>query len=83
MISNAFRGLLPYKQFILWKGVPKANGKLDKIPINPFTFEVVSAHDPSAWVDYDTASALAGGAFGVGFVFTRDDPFFFSILTGA
>lgn len=82
MISNAFRGLLPYKQFILWKGVPKANGKLDKIPINPFTFEVVSAHDPSAWVDYDTASALAGGAFGVGFVFTRDDPFFFFDLDG-
>jgi hypothetical protein len=46
---------------------------------------VVSAHDPQFWTDAGTAIAAAaqfGGAYGVGFVFTEADPFWFLDLDG-
>lgn len=72
--------LAAHRQFILYKLVPKPDGKTDKLPVHPQTLQVVTAHDPSAWVDADTASVLAmacGADYGVAFVFTENDPFFF------
>jgi len=60
-----------YKQWILWKVV---NGL--KLPYSPFTLRKCNAHDPTQWVDYETAAAFRPN-YGVAFVFTKNDPFFF------
>lgn len=76
--------LTAYRQFILWKAVLKPNGKIDKIPVNPFTGTVVSAHDPAQWVDANTAQVQAELlGLGVGFTFTVNDPFFFLDIDNA
>ena len=73
----ALAGLAAYRQFILWKAVQEEN-KTNKYPVNVTTGAVCSAHDPSAWVDANTAIQKAAEmGYGVGFVFTKDDPFFF------
>jgi len=80
VLPNGLQGLRQYKQFILWKGVLNARGSLDKLPLDPFTLDMCDAHSPQAWVDADTAYAQQeklGAPYGVGFVFTRDDPYFF------
>lgn len=77
-LPNAFAPMLAYKQFLLWKSVPKDNGKTDKFPVDPNTMQVCNAHDPNTWVDGHTACAMAATTdMGVAFVFTANDPFFF------
>lgn len=68
------------KQWIIWTRTPKQNGKVDKIPIDPLSEGGINAHSPSNWMDFDTASMFAKrrpASLGVGFVFTRDDPYSF------
>ena len=57
-------------QFILCKG---------KMPVNPSTLQVHDAHDPTIWITAQAAAAMARDipGYGVGFVFTADDPFYF------
>jgi len=81
-LSAAFWGLAPYRQWIVWQAVPKANqpGKVDKLPVDPRTGRVASAQNPEVWTDPQTAIEAAqrfGQSYGVGFVFTANDPFFF------
>jgi hypothetical protein len=55
-------------------------GKTFKYPIDPYTGARSDAHNASIWLDADTACAQAvsrGFGYGVGFVFTENDPFFF------
>ncbi len=70
-----------YPQFILYKLVPSVRtGKTDKLPLNPDTFSTADAHEPANWRDHATIAALVelcGPEYGVGFVFTAKDPFFF------
>lgn len=80
LLPQALVPLAQYKQFILWKRVDRGNGKQDKLPINYSTTEVTDAHNPQAWTDAQTAIATAklfGPEYGVGFVFTKNDPFYF------
>lgn len=82
-----------YRQFIIYTVVPHPTkpGKTNKFPCDFRTGRVVSAHDPSIWTDAATAIAAAahfnslGGPhpFGVGFVFTLSDPFWFLDIDGA
>lgn len=81
-LPEALSGLRSYKQFIVYKLVPstKRPGKTDKFPCDFRSGLVVSAHDPQYWTDCDTAIAAAvnfGDSYGIGFVFTDGDPFFF------
>jgi len=81
-LQGPLKPLANYRQFMAYKLVPSQRkpGKMDKFPVNCATGEVVSAHDPKYWVDAQTAcntSSLWGTGFGVAFVFTDDDPFFF------
>ncbi len=81
-LPEALSGLRSYKQFIVYKLVPstKRPGKTDKFPCDFRSGLVVSAHDSQYWTDCDTAIASAvnfGDSYGVGFVFTDGDPFFF------
>lgn len=79
-LPQAFAGLSQYRQFVLCQFVPKANGKTDKWPVDPSTMLPGSIHDTTIWMDAATACARAtalGSVYGVGFVFTVNDPFFF------
>lgn len=62
-----------YPQFILWRAV---NGT--KLPVDYRTMNTGDAHDTGAHLDYETAAGLAKMyGYGLGFVFTEADPFFY------
>ena len=62
-----------YNQFINWEPRPKPNGKTDKVPVGPGGANI-DPTDPRNWKSHTEA---AGSGAPVGFVFTREDPFFF------
>ena len=79
-LPQSFAGFGAYRQFVVCQFVPKANGKTDKYPIDMRTMLPGSINDREIWLDSATACAHAtslGANYGVGFVFTVDDPFFF------
>lgn len=82
VLPPALAAMQRYRQFIPYKLVPSATrpGKTDKFPIDYRTGDVVNAHNPAIWMEVDAAAAYAdmmGANYGVGFVFTAGDPFFF------
>ena len=82
---QALAAMRAFRQFVLWKAVASTRrpGKFDKFPCD-ITGKIVDAHDPSNWVDADTAVTIAASSdLGVGFVFTEADPFFFVDIDGA
>lgn len=86
-LPPALAAMGAYRQFIIYVAVPSRTrpGKTDKFPCDFRTGRVVNAHDPSIWTDYATAIAAAiqfGPSYGVGFVFTEADPFWFLDLDG-
>lgn len=80
-LSPSLEALRPYAQFIIYQLRPnQQTGKTDKLPIDYRTGSVTNAHDHSAWLSPDLAIATAaalGDSYGVGFVFTEADPFWF------
>lgn len=75
MIPEPIKAMGAYRQFLLYRIVDGM-----KYPFDYNTNRVVDAHDPKYWTDYDTAFTIAacyGVDYGVAFVFTEDDPFFF------
>jgi hypothetical protein len=87
-LPNALVAFAAFKQFIVYKSVPSVSrpGKTDKYPVDHRTGHFpVSAHDPQYWLDSETAIRTAGSwgePFGVGFVFTEQDPFWFLDIDG-
>lgn len=78
-LPEALRPLADYRQFILWITTERA-GKRVKLPVDHRTVKVTDAHNPDIWMDAERAiqtAKLYGLEYGVGFVFTKDDPFFF------
>lgn len=74
-LPEALAALAGFPQFILWK---MSDGK--KLPIDYRTGGTGDAHNTGLWLAADVACAMApqyGPEYGVGFVFTKDDPFFF------
>lgn len=81
-LPQALAAMGAYRQFIVYVAVPSQTrpGKTDKYPCDFRTGSVASAHDANIWTDYQTAIGYAahyGASYGVGFVFTDADPFFF------
>lgn len=78
-----------HPKFIVYKLVPstKRVGKTDKLPVDHATARCpVNAQDPAIWTDFQTAALAAelfGAAYGVGYVFTPADPFWFLDIDGA
>lgn len=76
-----------HSQFICYRLVPSKTtpGKLDKIPVSPHTAKPYIKgedwqKDPSQWASAPQACAVAqamGPDYGVGFLFTERDPFWF------
>ncbi len=67
-------------QWVCWKAVPKGNGKVDKIPINPSNGRKAATDNPKTWVSFDKAVTYyrkrnGKGIDGIGFVFSKEDPF--------
>lgn len=81
-LPPALAALASYRQFIVCQFTPSTRrpGKTEKYPIDWRTGRVVDAHDPAIWLTCDEAAGVAasfGADYGVGFVFTATDPFFF------
>jgi len=77
-LPEALFSLKSYNQFIVYK-IIQGKGKKIKQPADFRTGIVHDAHDPSIWVNADTAVNAAvnlGDGYGVGFVLTDNDPFF-------
>lgn len=82
VLPNALAALSSYAQFIIYVVRPSASrpGKLDKIPVDPLTLRPINPHVPSAWLSSDAAiltASLLDKQYGVGYVLTADDPFWF------
>ena len=70
------------RQFILYRLEPHPTkpGKTAKYPCDPSTGWKHDAHDPAIWAGAEEAIAAAarfGPSYGIGFVFTDNDPYFF------
>lgn len=85
-LPDALAPLAGFAQFLLYRLVwDEPKQKFQKIPINPHTLSAYEKganwqQDPNATTDAATAIALANAAgdnYGVGFLFTERDPFFF------
>lgn len=90
-LPAALAALGRYRQFIVYKTVPSTRkpGKTDKLPVDWRTGQMPikgsgGAHDPEIWLDFDTAAAQAlRWGMHVGFVLTKNDPFWFVDVDGA
>ena len=74
--------LAAFRQFLLYRTEPHPDkpGKTIKRTVNPYTGYDCGILDTTAWTDAATACATAtawGPPYGVAFVFTPADPFFF------
>ena len=76
--SGSLHALTERPQFILWT---IKDGR--KLPASPHTYQVCNAHDPAVQVTAADALARAKPGYGVGFVFTKADPFYFLDIDGA
>lgn len=67
----------PYRQWIVWRPEAREHGqKPTKVPYDPTSGAHADVMNPATWADYDTAVSRAVNGFGLGFVFTEQDPFF-------
>ncbi len=87
-LPPALAAMGTYRQFIVYIAQPSRTrpGKTDKYPCDFRTGRVANAHDAAIWTDHATAIAAAaswGASYGIGFVFTEADPFFFVDLDDA
>jgi len=85
ILPSALQPLAAYHQFIVYKIIPRENGKTDKIPVDYRTGQVMERgvdwqNNPEYWTDPDNAIQTAnrlGVNYGIGFLFTAGDPFVF------
>lgn len=92
-LPQALGAMAAYRQFIVYKLIPHAHkpGKMEKLPVDFRTGRVTvkgqgGAHDSAIWTTADHAISTAinlGEGHGVGFVFTKQDPFWFLDIDGA
>jgi len=80
MVEKIPQELKDVSQWVCWQAVPKGNGKVDKIPINPSNGRKAATDNAKTWVSFDKAityyKKLNGkGIDGIGFVFSKEDPF--------
>lgn len=86
-LPKAFEAMGSYRQFIIFVLVnsKKRPGKTDKFPVDHRSGKVANAHDSNIWLSSQEAISIAksmGRNYGVGFVFTPHDPFFFIDIDG-
>jgi putative DNA primase/helicase len=63
-------------QWVAVRLVPKGDGKLDKVPVDPASGRNADAGNPATWGTVEAAHAHARHrGLGIGYVFSEDDPF--------
>jgi putative DNA primase/helicase len=63
-------------QWVAVRLVPKGDGKLDKVPVDPASGRNADAGNPATWGTVEAAHAAARRrGLGIGYVFAEDDPF--------
>src|SRR5947209_7252622 len=74
--SGLLKELTPYPQFVVWS-YKLVEGTFKKPPYNPTTHNLAQVDNARTWGTLNQAlRALATGYFhGMGFVFSKDDPF--------
>lgn len=85
ILPPALAAFAAWRQFIVWQLVPSVP-KPDKVPLDWRTKYAANAHDSDIWLSFDEASRVAqqfGDSYGVGFVFTDADPFWFLDIDNA
>ena len=76
-IENIPEELTKLPHWVAWKAADRGNGKISKRPVNPMTGKYAKTNDPTTWGEYETAVAhyKNNGLQGIGYVFSKDDPF--------
>jgi primase-polymerase (primpol)-like protein len=79
-LTNVPEELQTHKQWVAWKAVPQGGGKFTKVPVHPKTGANAATNNPSTWGSFEEACEhyvwnKDNGIDGVGFVFTKEDPF--------
>src|SRR5712692_10603603 len=59
------------RQWVTWRPQPRSDGKIDKIPVDPYTGENASVSDPTTWGTFQDVARCERN----GFVFTKNDPY--------
>src|SRR5215218_7106943 len=64
------------RQFVCWR-YEERDGKETKVPYSPLTGERASSTNPASWTSYEEAVAAyrERNYGGIGFVFTKGDPY--------
>jgi hypothetical protein len=66
-------------QWVCWRAIPKPDGKADKIPVNPRTGGNAMSDNPQTFGEFTATVKYfqnkKADLAGVGFVFTKNDPF--------
>ncbi len=80
-LSYALAEWEPLRQFVLYQLSPSTSrpGKIDKFPVDK-TGKKIDSQDATNWMTFGDASLAAhrlSAGYGVGFVFTKNDPYFF------
>jgi len=76
-IENIPEDLTKFPHWVAWKSEDRGNGKISKRPVNPMTGKYAKTNDSATWGKYETAVAHCqdNGLQGIGYVFSKDDPF--------
>jgi hypothetical protein len=79
-LDNIPEELKSYPQWVAWKAVPQSDSKFTKVPVNPKTGNNAATNNPGTWGTFEEASEhyvwnKENGIDGIGFVFSKDDPF--------
>lgn len=80
MVEKIPQELKEVSQWVCWRAVPKGNGKVDKIPINPTNGRKAATDNSKTWVSFDKALTYyqkhnGKQISGIGFVFSKEDPY--------
>jgi len=76
MYNNIPQELQALTQWVVWKLILNDAGKPTKVPYSARTGQLASVTDPNTWCTFQEAvNASFNGYSGIGFVFTRNDPY--------
>jgi putative DNA primase/helicase len=76
MVTKTQRNIRDLRQWLCWR-IEEREGKPTKVPYSPLTGKKASSTDPETWASYSEAveAYTEHGYAGIGFVFSKDDPF--------
>jgi hypothetical protein len=88
LTSPALAGMRALRQWIVYETYPDVSkpGKRVKMPVHYQTARPCSVVEPANWTDAASAVAAVrvwGASYGVGFCFTKNDPYWFLDIDGA